>query len=710
MRTTMAEPAAAPNKRALLIGINKYPNLPAYSQLRGCVNDVQLVKQTLETSFHFSPDNIVVLSDGQATAQGIRDAMEKLVADCQQDDIVVFHFSGHGSQMAAEGDKPRGYDESIMPYDSGRMNPMFPVQVAPCDIRDTYIQRWLSRLTAKTSHVTLIFDSCHSGSITRMSGDSEEQSTRLRWIPPDPLPNGDLPAYATGRSGRTRDVNAGSGWLSLSDKYVLLAACAAEQGAYEMDHEEEGAPSRNGAFTFFLTREINQTTQSAYQDIWDIVSLKVNNRFPKQTPQLEGARNRQIFDVQDFTPMRYLLVTERRGNELQLAGGAVHGVTVGSLWEIHAVGVRQVTKTKPAWQGVVEITSVKSISSSAVVIEESADAAIVQGTRATEILRADGETRMSVWLEPVPGDYEQACEDLRQALKQSNLLRITESGAAARAIISIALPNAAKPEPNHVSGEPMWAVLDQSQALLTPQYSVTSPEAKLRIRENLETIWRYVKVQELRNEKSALKGKVDFVLLKKNLNGEWQEAAKRGVPVYKEGDGIAFRVVNRSGVPIHISVLDLGLSKRISLLYPPAGASETIGVPTNGNETITAGRSGGAANDVPVSGILSVGERPESEIELFFPENLTFLTTSKDAGPLSGKEIFKLCVTTERHDLGFLTQSGLRTETASEAAHPLERLLYLATSSGLTRETRLRLAPRDEWFTIERPFFLERNQ
>lgn len=181
----MVEVADARNKRALLIGVDKYPNLPPHSQLRGCVNDVHLMKQTLETSFHFPSGNINVLSNEQATAKGIQEAMETLVADCRPNDIVVFHFSGHGSQMAAIGDKSRGFDESIMPHDSGRMNPDFPRQVSPCDIRDTDIQEWLARLTEKTSHVTLIFDSCHSGSITRMQDDSEEQGTRLRWIEPD---------------------------------------------------------------------------------------------------------------------------------------------------------------------------------------------------------------------------------------------------------------------------------------------------------------------------------------------------------------------------------------------------------------------------------------------------------------------------------------------------------------------------------------------
>jgi hypothetical protein len=651
------------------------------------------MKETLETSFRFAPGNINVLLDEQATAKGIHEAMEKLVTDCGPDDIVVFHFSGHGSQMAAIGEKARGYDESIMPFDSGRMNPAFPRQVPPCDIRDTEIQEWLSRLTRKTSHVTLIFDSCHSGSITRMQDDSEEQGTRLRWIEPDPLPEGLSNFWPEGGGHRARDVQGGSGWLTPSKKYVLLAACAAEQGAYEMDHEECGAPTRNGAFTFFLTKEVNQATENTYQDIWDVVATKVNNRFQKQTPQLEGARDRQIFDVSDFAPMRYLLVTSRQDNAVQLAGGAIHGVTVGSEWEIYPPGTKEITEAGKTRLGVVKITTVEPVRAGGNIISEGL-VPIGQSTRAVEVMRADRETRMPVWLATAPSGYEDSVAELREILAQSSLLELTNSAASARALISIGFQNGAI----NTGAEPSWDVLDQSQARLMTQRLVSAPDAKLRILENLETVWRYEKVLELRNDKSELKGKLEFVLLKKGENHQWQQVADEE-PVYQEGDAIAFRVINRSGIPLHVTILDLGLSKRISLLYPAASASETI----------ASGRSGGAETAVDATGILSVGERPDSEIELFYPASLIVSLPGANGESMRGKEVFKLCVTTERHDLGFLKQMGLRTELGQESLHPLERLIYLATSSGSTREARVKLALQDEWFTIERFFWLERK-
>lgn len=696
----MSESLARPQKRALLVGVNNYPNLPAYSQLKGCVNDVRIMKELLEGPFRFPPENVNVLTDEQATEQSVRDAMERLVADCAGDDIVVFHFSGHGSQMAAKGEKPRGYDESIMPHDSGRMNPSFPRQVEPRDIRDTEIREWLVRLSRKTPHVTLIFDSCHSGSITRSASDSDETGTILRWIPPDPLPGGAV-ASASGERGVVRET--ASGWLPLGSGYVLLAACAAEQGAYELEHLEGGAPQRNGAFTFFLTQEIGQARgQTTYLDIWERVASRVTGRFMKQTPHIEGQRDRLVFGVEDFAPMRYLLVESREGEEVRLKGGAVHGLSVGSRLEIYPAGTKRVADVDGGRLGLVEVSSVGSVGSHARIIEENGAVAIDANARAVEVVRADNETRMSVWLAPAPPGYESAREELREALMQSRLLEVRDTVVGARVQISVLTEERDAVRRGVVpSGDDgaAWVILDRSEASLMPRHSVASPDSRPKIMKNLETLWRYQKVRELRNERSALNGKVDFQLLKKDAGGAWVEVPATEELTYEAGEPIAFRVVNRSGMPLYVSVLDLGVSKLIDVLYPPDGPGELVAV-----------KRSGAGDAAQSGGVLSVGDQPWSEIELFFPDNLMLANAAEDGDGLKGKEVFKLVVTAQRHDLSFLRQSGVRKEPPHAPAHPLESLLYLATGSGSKREARVKLEPPDEWFTIERAFWLRQRR
>lgn len=697
----MSEAVVRRNRRALLVGVNEYPNLPDYSQLKGCVNDVRAMERVLGTTFNFPPENIKVLTNEAATEAGIREAMERLIEDCGEGDLVVFHFSGHGSQMAAKGDKPRGYDESIMPSDSGRENPKFPKQVKPRDIRDTEIQEWLARLSKKTPHVTLIFDSCHSGSITRFGGDSAEGGTRLRWVPPDPLPAWTAPAAR--KPVDARGVTGGSGWLKPGERYVLLAACAAEQGAYECTHEGE----RYGAFTFFLTREIEQELhvtrgRLTYRDIWERVVVKVNEQFQKQTPQLEGARDRVVFNVQELAAMRYLLVTWREGEVVKLNGGAIHGLTAGSRWDVYPAGTKQIREAYKERLGTLEITAVGPVDAWARVIVESGPQTIAPGTRVVEAVCADSETRMSIRLAPAPNGCAQALAELRQTLERSPLLEIEESAegerAEVRAVFEDGAPSAGE-TPAHVQANAgaRWEVTDGS-GLLMPRYEVAAPGSKERIKENLETIWRFKKILGLQHEKSALRGRVDFTLLRKARGGGWQEIPEGETPVYKSGESIAFRVVNRSGALIHVSVLDLGLSKRIEVLYPPSLASEPIEVKRSGEST-------GPHN----GGVLSVGVGEDDEIELYFPEDFTFIAPAEAGQPAGGTEYFKLIATTRRHDLSFLSQAGLHGRPYRELEHPLERLVYLAVNGPFEREARPRLGPRDEWLTCLRPFRLQRG-
>ena len=87
-----------PMKKALLVGVNKY--MMAGADLRGCVNDVQNMHALLVNTYKFEPDNIRVLTDLRATRQGILDRLNWLISDVKAGDELVFHYSGHGSQVA----------------------------------------------------------------------------------------------------------------------------------------------------------------------------------------------------------------------------------------------------------------------------------------------------------------------------------------------------------------------------------------------------------------------------------------------------------------------------------------------------------------------------------------------------------------------------------------------------------------------------------
>jgi uncharacterized caspase-like protein len=104
-------------KRAALVGINEYPD-PA-NRLRGCVNDVQHMAIFLVSSCGFDTTDIRLLCDKRATTAAITSLLGWLLNGATAGDDLVFHYSGHGAQMAdrnAQGVVSSVHD-AICPYD-----------------------------------------------------------------------------------------------------------------------------------------------------------------------------------------------------------------------------------------------------------------------------------------------------------------------------------------------------------------------------------------------------------------------------------------------------------------------------------------------------------------------------------------------------------------------------------------------------------------
>lgn len=103
--------------KALIVGVNKY-KLPG-SDLQGCVNDATNIRDILLKYYGFSISSIRVLTDDRATKKAIMDRLNWLVKDAKAGDKLLFHFSGHGSQIRdRDGDELKDHlDEIICPHD-----------------------------------------------------------------------------------------------------------------------------------------------------------------------------------------------------------------------------------------------------------------------------------------------------------------------------------------------------------------------------------------------------------------------------------------------------------------------------------------------------------------------------------------------------------------------------------------------------------------
>lgn len=139
-------------KKALLVGINKYPRSP----LRGCVNDVLITYKTLTEKLGFESKNVEVLTDHECTKKNIVNNIKKLTRNVKSNDTIYFHYSGHGSQVNVDDwtntDEPDGRDEILCPVDLNWNDPL----------RDHELGYYF-KSTPKDSIVLVVLDCCHSG-------------------------------------------------------------------------------------------------------------------------------------------------------------------------------------------------------------------------------------------------------------------------------------------------------------------------------------------------------------------------------------------------------------------------------------------------------------------------------------------------------------------------------------------------------------------
>src|ERR671932_1862455 len=152
---------STPRKLALLVGINDYPGTNGFGALQGCLTDVELQRQLLIYRFGFNPNDIKILTNKEATRESILTAFdEHLIKQAKSGDVVVFHFSGHGSRVAdPDGISPDGLNSTFVPAND---SPLAQQDVVN-DIMGRTLFLLMSALKQKTENVTVVLDSCHSG-------------------------------------------------------------------------------------------------------------------------------------------------------------------------------------------------------------------------------------------------------------------------------------------------------------------------------------------------------------------------------------------------------------------------------------------------------------------------------------------------------------------------------------------------------------------
>jgi hypothetical protein len=416
--------AVAETQRALLIGINTYQpagttaehpagciygrcELGAFQNLDGSVNDAQAMADLLTSpKFGFPAGNVVLLTNpappqpragikvlpaDQTTHDGILAAMQKYLVDLpQRGDTVAFYDASHGSlRVNSKGNKLTVLvngryvhaDSTLVPSDAYE---------GGYDVRDREMTRIFNAALDKGVHLTVIFDSCHSGGISRGLGPIYRERA-LAFDPrdineaPDTQPNGQPVVAPTERQ---------------DNPALVFSAAQQDQTAKEMPVSDK-TTEPHGAFTAALiealqTLPANTPSGLVYERVKAVLE---GGSVPDQEPDLDaGAARRQqpLFGgaTASSNKIRAAALGTSDDGSVSLDIGRVSGVGVGT----------EFTATDPnsAGQKVqLRITSLDGIARSSAQVVSPAGAKVAAGEvfELTKWIPADNPP-LRVWTWP----------------------------------------------------------------------------------------------------------------------------------------------------------------------------------------------------------------------------------------------------------------------------------------------------------------------
>ena len=212
----------APGDRALLVGIDQYQN-PSFN-LKGSLNDVRNMRDLLIEVLRYQPEQIMTLTDAQATRAGILKAFDEwLIRDSAPGARVFFFMSSHGAQVPdLNGDEEDGLDETLVPYDT-RLETQHGKKVLRNQIIDDEIDELLKRIADRK--VTFVVDACHSGTGTRgLDGLEPGTAKCLCAVLDDYDPAALVTASRGGQFRSTRSAAPKQGFIERRDNVVAWSA------------------------------------------------------------------------------------------------------------------------------------------------------------------------------------------------------------------------------------------------------------------------------------------------------------------------------------------------------------------------------------------------------------------------------------------------------------------------------------------------------
>lgn len=212
---------------ALCIGINDYGQSEAFGDLRYAVNDAKQVHRRFIENYGYEA---ILLTDAEATREGILEAIRRMTAKAGRDDVVIVYYSGHGHTVNYVQNEIDEWASYLVPADA---------RITPDQInnRDAFDQQavpgsglMVPIRESQAKHKLVVLDCCVSGMLVATRSASGIAAT-------DGAADTDI-------------------FIGLRDRSALaMTAGVSRQKSYEFP---PGTDTQHGIFTYHFLQQLDK--------------------------------------------------------------------------------------------------------------------------------------------------------------------------------------------------------------------------------------------------------------------------------------------------------------------------------------------------------------------------------------------------------------------------------------------------------------------
>jgi hypothetical protein len=556
------------------------------------VQDILDMKSLLIKKFSVPSTHFLTLTDSQATHDAIITGFRKQLienAKAHRDALVIFQYSGHGSQVKDQtGSKADGLDSTLVPVNSRDL------KGSNFDVVDDEIRELFDELSQYTSNIVFIIDACHSGNPTRGAG-------KTRGIPQDDRPQPKLAMRPSTRGGSQLRGGEMVAMLYRDQRYVAIAATLPQELANEKDMPE--VPKANGALTFYLLKALERAKpETTYRQLMAEVASAVTSAFPNQHPQGEGDLGRPVFGGSANREDPFVEIKDVKGDVMTIKAGSAQGIAAGTIVAVYAADAIHLNgndkklatgtvNSVTAFTSTVKLNAVSTIPLQAKVAIVCPDFGSIR-TRvavARESVRGDSEggdfkSKLATLLEPskslsVVGDVDLNATNTRGDNWDVAVRRVKFSDWFSQSSTDGQRP--AYRDVYAITG------VDATRPLFDFYTELDDANGAQKLAAALEHLANQRSLRAIANPTSSLEGALKINLIRVTgtfidgkLKIEKEEPINPPADAleysFDQGELLRLEIENQSNSDLYITLFDISTDGSIQILYPPTGAATSL--------------------------------------------------------------------------------------------------------------------------------------